>query len=237
MKNVPPPLSDDVADDARSRILAAAAALIAEGGSEAATTRAIAAAASVQAPTLYRMFGDKNGLLKAVAEKTLADYVASKARKKPASDPVEELRVAWDTHIAFGLAHPAIFGLMAAPQSPEMVEASAAGHEVLRQRIRCIARAGRLRVSEERAVDLIRATGTGVTLTLLQMPPSERKGVSEAARDAVFAAILSDPVQPSPTGLVAVASTLRASLDDVPDLSPGERLLLAELLHRIAQAK
>ena len=39
----------------RERILEAAHRLIATGGKEAATTRAVAAAASVQAPTIYRL--------------------------------------------------------------------------------------------------------------------------------------------------------------------------------------
>ena len=56
------------ADRVRARIVAAAAELIASGGREAATTRAVAAAAGVQAPTIYRLFGDKRGLLNAAAE-------------------------------------------------------------------------------------------------------------------------------------------------------------------------
>lgn len=52
---------------------------------------------------------------------------ATTSKKKPSSDPVEDLRHVWDTHIAFGLAHAATFGLMATPQSVEMSEASAGG--------------------------------------------------------------------------------------------------------------
>ena len=35
-----------------------------------------------------------------------------------------------------------------------------------------VAAAGRLRVSERRAAELIRAAGTGAVLTLLSMPPA-----------------------------------------------------------------
>jgi AcrR family transcriptional regulator len=71
----------------RARIVAAAAGLIAAGGRDAATTRAVAAAARVQAPTIYRLFGDKRGLLDAVAEYEMAAYIAAKARRAPHPDP------------------------------------------------------------------------------------------------------------------------------------------------------
>lgn len=86
-------------------------------------------------------------------------------------------------------------------------------------------------------MDLLHAIGTGITLSLLGKPQGEHKGLSEAARDAVFAAILADAVPLSGAGPAAAATKLRASLDSVSDLSAGERLLLGELLHRIADTK
>ena len=59
-------------DDVRDRIVDAASALLASGGPSAVTTRAVAADAGVQAPTIYRQFGDKDGLLQAVAERAPA---------------------------------------------------------------------------------------------------------------------------------------------------------------------
>ena len=61
----------------RERIVEAAAALLAQGGREAVSTRAVSAAAGVQAPTIYRIFGDKQGLLDAVASRGFAEYVRS----------------------------------------------------------------------------------------------------------------------------------------------------------------
>ena len=49
------------------RIAPAAADLLQSGGIDAVSTRAVAAAAGVQPPTIYRQFGDKDGLLDAVA--------------------------------------------------------------------------------------------------------------------------------------------------------------------------
>ncbi|NED93539.1 helix-turn-helix transcriptional regulator, partial [Streptomyces sp. SID11233] len=44
----------------RERIVAAATELLEESGREAVTTRAVAARAGVQAPAIYRLFGDKD---------------------------------------------------------------------------------------------------------------------------------------------------------------------------------
>ena len=64
--------------DTRERLVKAAAELLIDGGKEAVSTRAVASAAGVQAPTLYRLFGDKDGLLDAVAAYGFADYLATK---------------------------------------------------------------------------------------------------------------------------------------------------------------
>ncbi len=224
----------EMGDDARSRIVAAALELIAAGGADAATTRAVATAAAVQAPTLYRLFGDKDGLLDAVAEQAFATYVADKARLPPGDDPVDDLRRGWDGHVAFSLAHPDIFALMTRPRATLPSRAQAAGVDHLRERVRRVARAGRLRVTEERAVELIHAAGVGAIQALLRMPPDARTGFSDAAREAVLAAVLVEQSPIQTTGAASAASALRARLDDVPQLSPGERLWLDELLQRIA---
>ncbi|RYZ05637.1 MAG: TetR/AcrR family transcriptional regulator [Myxococcales bacterium] len=222
--------------DVRSRILEAAAGLIASGGSEAATTRAVAAAAGVQAPTIYRLFGDKRGLLEAVAEHCLAKYVAEKAARAPHPDPVRDLRDGWDLHVAFGLAHPDLFALMSlrsgagAPSS-----AVSAGHEVLRRRVARIALAGRLRVSEARAVAMLGAACVGTVLTLLGQPEAERDaGLSAASRDALLAAITDDSPGAEPAAPRAMAAALRAALPQTTVLTAGEKHLLQELLDRIA---
>src|SRR5437764_7635674 len=96
--------SRDRSLDSRARILRAATELLAGGGRNAVTTRAVSAAAGVQAPTIYRQFGDMQGLLDVVARETLAVHVDEQATRPPTNDPVEDLRRGWDLHIAFGLA-------------------------------------------------------------------------------------------------------------------------------------
>jgi AcrR family transcriptional regulator len=223
-------------DDVRLRILDAATSLIADGGTDVATTRAVALAAGVQAPTIYRLFGDKSGLLDAAAEHGLSAFVAEKALTKPHADPVEDLRNGWDMQIEFGVANPGLFSIMSSdPHLRSRSPALAAGTEILRRRINRIAVAGRLRVSEERAMGLVQAAGVGTVLTLLGQPEGTRdSGLSASAREAVIAAITSESTSPRNQGPSALASGLRASLNQTPVLTPGEQHLLEELLARIA---
>lgn len=219
-------------DESRTRIVAAAIQLLAEGGGDAVTTRAVAAAADVQAPAIYRLFGDKEGLLDAVAEQALADFVARKRADKSGVDPVESLRKGFMGYTSFGLENPEVFVLIYG-RPGRTSKAAVAGLAVLRDRIHAIALAGRLTVSEERAVDLCHAMAKGTVLEMLGRAPEARRGMAEAARDAVLGAILKDaPVKDS--GVAAAVSTLRAHLADLPGLTAGEKQLMHEWLVRVA---
>ncbi|HEY0179531.1 MAG TPA: TetR/AcrR family transcriptional regulator [Dokdonella sp.] len=218
-------------DPTRARIVEAAMVLLVRDGRDGVTTRAVAEAAQVQAPTIYRLFGDKRGLLDAVAAHGYAMYLRDKSVREPIVDPVEDLRAGWDLHVAFGLANPAVYTLMADPAL--RLTAGEAGLRVLARHVRAIAAAGRLRIREARAVDLIHAAGLGTVLTLLEREPRDL-ALSATARDAVIQAITLDaPVRASPTPATA-AIALRAVLDDAPQLSAGERALLDEWLARLA---
>jgi len=227
-------------DLTRTHLVEVAAKLLADGGPDAVTTRSVALAAGVQAPTIYRLFGDKNGLLQAVAEHGFASYVAQK-HSDPDADPVENLRAGWELHVGFGLANPELFRLMRAIlPTPRGQAMTAAGAGVLRARVHRVAEAGRLRVPEARAVDLITAAGTGVVFTLIDQPEGERdRGLADLAWRSVCAAIL---VEDRPAGDAAVAGpaaaavTLRAALPDVSALTPSERSLLGDWLDRIARS-
>ncbi len=222
-------------DEVRAHIVAVTAALLASGGREAVSTRAVAAAAGTQAPTIYRLFGDKNGLLDAVAEHGFASYLAAKEVGPVAGDPVDGLRAGWDLHVGFGLANPALYSLMYGdPRPGRKPPAAAAAFRVLEERIRSIAAAGRLRVSERLAADLVHAAGSGTVMTLLAVPEDRRDaGLSDAAREAVIAAITTDAPALAAPGPVAAANALRAGLGEVPVLTPGERHVLGEWLDRI----
>ena len=210
--------------------------LVSEGGEEAASTRAVAAAAGVQAPTIYRLFGDKQGLLDAVAVHVFEAYVASKSAREPGMDPVDELRSGWDEHIAFGLDNPRVYELIyRQSRRGEMPAAAMVAAAVLDGHVRRIAQAGRLRVPEHRAAQLLHAAGSGTVRTLIATPQERRDpALSELAREAVISAITVEPQVHGPAGLIGAAVSLRASIGDADQLTAGEQALLRELLDRIA---
>ena len=222
----------DPRPDARARIVCAAAELLATGGRKAVTTRAVSAAAGVQPPTIYRQFGDMQGLLDVVARETLAVHVREQAARAPTNDPVEDLRRGWDLHIAFGLAHPDAFAVLYSPPSvAASVSAIQEGVAVLQGLVARIAEPGRLRVDVAHATVLIHAAGTGVTLTLAATPAEERDPrLSESMREAILAAITVPASAEAPNGgpdaataaeRVAVhAVALRALLNGHPATCP-----------------
>jgi AcrR family transcriptional regulator len=226
-------------DRTRARIVEVAAGLLATGGRDAVSTRAVALAAGTQAPTIYRLFGDKEGLLDAVAEYGFASYLARKPVPQAAADPVEDLRADWDLHISFGLDNPALFLLMYGEPRPEHTPpAAAAAFTVLQARIRSIAAAGRLRVSERLAADMVHAAGCGTVITLLATPePLRTPDLSAAMFDAVVAAIATVGPGPQAPGPVPAANALRAEIPGLTMLSPGERHVLQEWLDRIVSAQ
>jgi AcrR family transcriptional regulator len=217
-----------------------AAELLAAQGPDAVTTRSVALAAGVQAPTIYRLFGDKSGLLDAVVQHGFASYVARKPPADAEGDPVEGLRAGWELHVGFGLANPELFRLLiTALRTPDGRVVTTAGIEVLRARVHRVAEAGRLRVTERRAVDLIHSAGTGVVLTLIDQAGDEREAaLADTAWESVCAAILTDA--PAGTGpaaagpAAAAAVTLRAALPGLTVLTPAERALLGDWLDRIS---
>ena len=229
----------------RDRILRAAEALLAAGGRAAVTTRAVSAAAGVQPPTIYRQFGDMQGLLDAVAEDWSARYLRAKVAQgnTGGGDPVADLRAGWDAHVAFGLANPAFYALMYGdPRSGAMPPAAAEALGLLEGLVRRVAEAGRLRVSVDGAARMIHAAGVGVVLTLIAAGGEERDlAVSALTREAILAAVTTDtppPGEPAagagPGRAAARAVALKAVLPEASDaFTPAERGLLAEWLDRL----
>jgi AcrR family transcriptional regulator len=217
-------------DKARAHVVEVAAELLRERGAAAVTIRAVAQAAATQAPTIYRFFEDKDALLDAVAEHVFAAYVATKAMAEQGDDPVADLRAGWDTHLGFGLANPALAGLLLDPARAARSPATISGLEVLRARVARVAAAGRLRVSERRAVELVHAAGTGAVLTLLATPPQDRDpDLADVLFETVARTILTDePVDETSTA----AEVVRRVLPALHQLSEAERSLLAEWLAR-----
>ncbi|MEU6609087.1 TetR/AcrR family transcriptional regulator [Streptomyces shenzhenensis] len=226
----------------RERILKAATTLLAEGGREAVSTRAVSAAAGVQAQTIYRHFGDMQGLLDEVARQGYASYLAAKQADGQDGDPVDQLSRGWDMHVAFGLANPALYRLLyTEPRPGQQFAVTGEAHQVLRRIVERVAKAGRLRTSVETAATMVHSAGMGVTLTLIAAQDGDQltayEGLADTVRDAILAAVLApaggpEPgARPAPVHAIALKSLMR---DGVRSLTPGERALLGELLDRIA---
>ncbi|PPG85560.1 TetR family transcriptional regulator [Rathayibacter rathayi] len=222
---------------ARERILRATGELLAEGGRDAVSTRAISAAAGVQAPTIYRTFGDLRGLLDSAAAAGFASALADFERSEVPTDPVDALRAAWDHHVAFGLAEPHLYALMFTARPGEESEAARLSRGVLLDAVRAVAEAGRLTVDVERASRLLHSAALGCTLILTALADPDDE-LSSRSRESVLAAITTaeaGPTDPAARAVVAHAVALRTALPSIERLSPGERLLLDEWLGRIAE--
>ncbi|OLZ61744.1 TetR/AcrR family transcriptional regulator [Amycolatopsis keratiniphila] len=219
----------------KDRLVRAAAELLREGGREALSTRAVSAAAGVQAPTLYRAFGDKDGLLDAVATYGFKSYLEEKHALGETDDPVGDLRRGWDLHVEFGLQQPAFYMLMYG--EPRVREARREADAILRRIVGRIAEAGRLRVPVEQAARLVHATGMGVILSFLSSPPEQRDpDLIDTAREHVIAAITTDSADEA-SDIPSRAIALKAALEKEPGdaLTAAEHAMLAEWLDRLAR--
>jgi AcrR family transcriptional regulator len=214
-------------DEVRAAIIAAASRLLRDEGARGVTTRAVSQAAGVQPPTIYRLFGDKDGLLDALAEHAMSSYVGEKSIDAE-QGPLEDLRAGWRSHIAFGLANPDLFLLLSDPKRRHS-PALEAGDAILRQRVHRLAAAGMLRVGEQRAMAMIQAAGRGAVLTLLA---HDDPGLGDAMFDAMAAAVLTDAPAVPDTDATTIAVAFAATADQLPGLSAAEKALMAEWLTR-----
>ncbi|MER6535487.1 TetR/AcrR family transcriptional regulator [Streptomyces sp900105755] len=231
----------------RERVLRAAAELLSSQGRAGVSTRAVSAAAGVQPPTLYRLFGDKDGLLDALAAYGFEQYLREKQALEQTDDPVADLRRSWDLHVEFGLSRPGFYVLMYGEGRhrggmPGGLETVA----ILRHTLARVAAAGRLRMSVERATQLVHAMGLGVVLSLIATPPSERDETLPAtAREHALRMITTTGTagerstgEDSCADVACRAAALREALSrhGTTPLTPSEGALLADWLDRLADA-
>ncbi|MFI9248657.1 TetR/AcrR family transcriptional regulator [Streptomyces sp. NPDC053069] len=175
---------------ARERILEATVELLADKDALAISTRAICERAKVGGPEIYRQFGDKQGLLAAVADIGFERFLAGKRRNPRTADPVADLRTAWDSHVTFALANPHLYRLMFTPTGDPRPQAVKEAQALLLAALRRCGDAGRLRMSPELAGQSILAANVGVCLMMLSFPDQFGElDVSTSVRDAVLAKV------------------------------------------------
>ncbi len=120
--------------DRRDRIVAVTLRLVADEGIEGATTAKIAAAAGVSEGTLYRMFGNKRGILLAAVERVHQNFLRlmEAARKDDPLETLEELgRLHTESMVSAGVDHfiAPLFAFMTAPAHMGLREAMAKGQQ------------------------------------------------------------------------------------------------------------
>lgn len=116
-------------------------------GIEAMSLRAAAKAAGVSPAAPSRHFGDKTGLLAAIAAQAFRDLVALRQTRLdavPPDDAEGRLRAVMSGYLDFALTHPARFQLMFGPQVPrqdypELQQAAEMSFDLLRQVVRPLA--------------------------------------------------------------------------------------------------
>jgi AcrR family transcriptional regulator len=232
---------DDVKASARRHVLAVAAEILEKEGAHAVSTRSVAAAAGIRAASLYQLFGDKDGLLAALAIQAFDRYLAEKHTMAPTGDPVDDMRRGWDLHVNFGLRHPAIYLLMFGTDRPgRRPPAADEAHDLLLKFLDRVAAAGRLRVPPMLAARLCQAAVTGVTLSLIAAPAENGKlEISARMRETLISSLITDPPPDTNPSLASRALALDAALTTADEttlpLRPTETALLRDWLQQLAR--
>ncbi|XVU29240.1 TetR/AcrR family transcriptional regulator [Actinoplanes sp. CA-054009] len=203
-------------------------------------TRAVCEEVGVTQPVLYRLFGDKRGLLDAVADAGFERYARRKADLEVSDDPVADMYAGWDDHMAFAAENPALYQLMFAPRAGSASSAHRRILELLEATLTRTAAAGALRTTPRLAAQLILPANIGVALSRIAQPSLfDDPALSHRARDAVFTAVLTERPAPDdgsdPVRAGARQLRSRLALSGTPKLEPTEAALLNRWLERIEE--
>ena len=126
-----------------TRILTIASDWLDQNPGQQLTTRVVCALAGVTAPTLYHHFGDKDGLLQAVAERQLLSFFQRKRHQPETDDPQADLLRGWDQWLEFARQHRALI---------EALQQSSVISSRLRANAEAIAQARLVRLSKQKGL-------------------------------------------------------------------------------------
>lgn len=226
-------------EDTRGRVLVVAEQQLVASPHGDIATRAVCEAAGITQPVLYRLFGDKQGLLDALAERGLARYAQDKSELEATDDPIADLRQGWVGHMEFAERNPALYRLMFGTHQGASSFPMRRIYALLAATLERCAAIGALSISVDEAAQSILAANIGVALTTLSQPAIYRDPhLSMRVRDAVLATVLTVPTPSARDGdpLVHAARQMRAqlALSNPRELIPEERALLVRWLERLS---
>ncbi|WP_328315752.1 TetR/AcrR family transcriptional regulator [Streptomyces sp. NBC_00388] len=220
---------------ARDRILQAASDLLATKDALDISTRSICERAGVGMPEIYRQFGDKQGLLAAVADLGFERFLANKRRNPVTADPVADLRTAWDSHVSYALRNPHLYRLMFMPLGEPKPQAVGDAQAVLHSAVLRCRDAGRLRIAAELAAQSIMAANVGVCLMALSFPELfGGPGISHSVRDAVIGRAVGD--EPADARVTSATVLTRALLGTLTGSAPVNTGTLDDLAKALGEA-
>lgn len=98
-------------DDLRAALIAAGAEQLVEGGVGHLSLRAVAAAAGTSTNAVYALFGDKDGLVRAVVLEALESFAASQEASPVSGNPVEDLRSLARSYREWALSRPVLYAV------------------------------------------------------------------------------------------------------------------------------
>ncbi|GAA0323684.1 TetR/AcrR family transcriptional regulator [Actinoallomurus spadix] len=223
----------------RAAMIEAAERQLAESADHDIATRAVCEAVGVTQPVLYRLFGDKRGLLDAVADHGYERYAALKAAEEQTDDPVADLRAGWDNHMRFARDNPALYQLMFTPRPWSHSTARDRVFDLLVAALMRCAATGALTLEPRTAARLILSANIGLALNHIADPALfGDPTLSHRMRDTVFARVLTETTaREEADPLHAAALRLRAQLElaGTDALEPVETALLLHWLERITR--
>jgi AcrR family transcriptional regulator len=172
------------------RVLEVAATLLREQGPGALTTRQVCEHAGITAPTLYHHFGDKGGLMRALAARELQQFFAQKRSTRPTGDALADLMRGWDDWVAFARSRPQLVAALRQGDAGTS-ELRAAAEAIVVERLRRLPASRPLRVSADTAARaLVAGANTVVQLMLDGMPKQEVEAVNLLLKSALLTALL-----------------------------------------------
>lgn len=203
-------------------------------------TRPVCEAVGVTQPVLYRLFGDKRGLLDALADRGLERYSALKSAQAQTADPVADLEAGWDEHMQFAASSPALYQLMFAPRPWARSVARARILDLLEGTLVRCAAAGTMRVEPHVAAQLILSANVGLALNLIAAPDLfHDQALSHQMRASVFSHVLSkSPARRKAATVETTALQLRSQIhmSGTNSLNTAETALLTQWLERLGSS-